>query len=311
MRTYIQIIRRALVLGALLIAGSPPAFAQDNSSEIARLREQIGGLDQKLRVLERQQELKEETSTAAAKALPLVAAGASGFSITSADKAYQLRIRANIQADGRFYLSDSGDDTFVLRRVRPSFEGTIAKNFSFRIMPDFAGSSVILVDAYAGYKYSDALNIQVGKFKVPFDLERLVSQTDLLFVERSYTTNLAPNRDNGVHVFGDLAGGLVSYNLAWVDGTADGGTSITDADNEKEVVGRLFTHPFNAAFPIFANPTTSATKVSSTTLGVNWYLNHNVKLVFNWEHSSFDGGLTGAVTGQDEDAILTRVQLRY
>src|SRR5690606_2177734 len=162
-------------------------------------------------ILERKQELKDEA--AAASPPPVVTASASGFSLSNPDRSFQLRIRGNIHADARFFVSDNvnGNDTFLLRRVRPSFEGGVGQKFSFRIMPDFAPSSVTLFDAYATYSHSTAFNVHVGKLKSPFDLERLASQTDLLFIERGYPTSLGPNRDVGVQFSGDVLGGKLTY----------------------------------------------------------------------------------------------------
>ena len=42
-----------------------------------------------------------------------------------------------------------------------------------------------------------------GKFKPPVGLERLVSDSDMLFVERALPTDLVPNRDVGVQVYGE------------------------------------------------------------------------------------------------------------
>lgn len=245
-------IRAASLAALASIALAPfPARAQTAPSpaspdEIAALREQIRLLDQKLRVLERNQELKDEAATAAAKAAPVVAAGASGFSLTSADKRFSLRIRGNIQADGRYYFEDNGDqpDQFVLRRIRPSFEGTVAEKFGFRIMPDFANNQVQLLDAYGTYKHHDGLQFLFGKAKSPFDLERLVSQTNMLFIERSYPTLLGPNRDTGVQIYGDLFKGALGYQTAFLDGASDGGSAETDTNDGKDAVVRLFAHPF-------------------------------------------------------------------
>jgi phosphate-selective porin OprO/OprP len=437
-----------------LAASAAGLHAQAGSDEVSQLREQIRQLDQKLRVLERKQEIKDETDAAAAKASPVVAAGAGGFSITSGDKKSQLRIRANLQADGRFYVSDNveGNDTFLIRRLRPSFEGTLGEKFAFRIMPDLAPATFNLLDAYITYQHSPAFNVLFGKTKTPFDLERLVSQTDLLFIERAYPTSLGPNRDLGIQLFGDVLAGKLSYQLAWQNGVPDNGTSVTDTDDEKEVAARLFSHPFKdtdsllaglgvglaatvgdkdtgapagfrtnaqqtffswaavantgrhtrispqfyyyngalgiigsqvtskqeltrgnvtreienqawylathyvltgedasyrgvtpatafnwaagtwGAFEIaarygileideaafegtsatwFANPATSAREAKGTTLGVNWYLNRNVKASLNFEHTDFVGGASGPVTRENEKAIFTRVQLRY
>ena len=67
-----------------------------------------------------------------------------------------LRLRGYAMADGRFYLHDqpnNGIDTFLLlREVRPILEGTVYRDFDFRLMPDFgngASPSTILQDAYS------------------------------------------------------------------------------------------------------------------------------------------------------------------
>jgi phosphate-selective porin OprO/OprP len=71
----------------------------------------------------------------------------------------------------------------------------------------------------------------------------------------------------------------------------------------------------NAAFTggatSFADPDTQASEASAWTLGVNWYLNENVKWVLNYEQTSFDGGATGGADRVDEKAFLTRMQLAF
>jgi phosphate-selective porin OprO/OprP len=73
--------------------------------------------------------------------------------------------------------------------------------------------------------------------------------------------------------------------------------------------------PDNAAFEggtlSFADPNTQATQASAWALGVNWYLNENVKWVLNYEQTAFDGGATGGKDRGDERAFLTRVQLGF
>ena len=69
----------------------------------------------------------------------------------------------------------------------------------------------------------------------------------------------------------------------------------------------------NAAFPIFANPATSASAAKAWSAGVNWYLNENIRVNLSYSRTTFDGGSgTGAtVTKQPENAIFTRVQLAF
>ena len=58
----------------------------------------------------------------------------------AADGNFKLRVRGYVQADSRFFLSDSeqrGVDTLVLRRVRPIFESTMYSLYDVRIMPEY------------------------------------------------------------------------------------------------------------------------------------------------------------------------------
>ena len=73
--------------------------------------------------------------------------------------------------------------------------------------------------------------------------------------------------------------------------------------------------PDNAAFEggaqSFADPNTQATKAAAWALGLNWYLNENLKWVLNYEQTAFDGGAAGGKDRDDEKAFLTRVQLGF
>src|SRR4029077_15086752 len=178
------------------------------------VEERLDELDQKIRVLDRKGEIDKEAATEKAKTATAVTSGKDGFSIKSADGAYVLKLRGYVQLDGRFWNGDDerpATDTFLVRRARPILEGTVFKIFDFRIMPDFGGGTTVLQDAYLDGRFSPVFKVRAGKFKPPVGLERLQSATDILFVERAFPTNLVPNRDLGVQLFGDFAGGAVSY----------------------------------------------------------------------------------------------------
>ena len=160
--------------------------------------------------------LAQEKAPPAAKPAdaPKVTAGGEGFVLQSSNGDYRLQLRGYVHFDGRFFSSDAGllaTDTFLLRRVRPIFAGTVGRHFEFQIMPDFGVGTTVLQDAWLDVNYSPKLRVRVGKFKSPVGLERLQSATALAFVERAYPTALVPNRDVGVMLHGDLAGGVVAY----------------------------------------------------------------------------------------------------
>src|SRR6185503_10430294 len=103
---------------------------------------------------ERKDELNKEAATEKGKTATSISAGASGFSIRSADTSFVLKLRGYIQADARFYADDhsaeTANDTFLLRRVRPILEGTVFEKYDFRLMPDF-GSGVTASAANDAY----------------------------------------------------------------------------------------------------------------------------------------------------------------
>jgi phosphate-selective porin OprO and OprP len=189
----------------------------------------------------------QETACPAENNPPLtISAGKGGFFLTSPDGDFVFRLRGYIQADGRFFFdqSSSAVDTFVLRRVRPIFEGTVHKIFDFKIMPDFGGGTTVLQDAYLDAKFNPAFKIRFGKAKTPFGLERLQSATDIIFIERSLATNLVPNRDLGIVVFGDIGGDKFSYAVGVFNGVVDLGSADLDTfGDSKDFAGRVFVKP--------------------------------------------------------------------
>ena len=239
------------VLLLLLSAGPLGAWQEPDTQEPDQktLQEKVDELDQKIRILERKDELEKEAAAEKAKTATNATSGRDGFSLRSADGAYQLKIRGYVQLDGRFFSDDDerpATDTFILRRVRPIFEGTVFKIFDFRIMPDFGGGTTVLQDAYLDARFSPKIKVRAGKFKPPVGLERLQSAQDLLFVERGLPTNLVPNRDLGVQLFGDLAGGNVSWAAGVFNGVPDGGNVDLDGNDGKDWAARLFFQPFLA-----------------------------------------------------------------
>lgn len=234
-------------------AQDPAATTEEASSDEAQdetpksVEERLDELDQKVKILDRKSELDKEAATEKAKTASSVTSGKDGFSIKSADGAYVLKLRGYTQFDGRFYQADDqrpANDTFLLRRIRPIFEGTLFKIFDFRIMPDFAQGQTVLFDGYLEGRFSPAFRVRAGKFKPPIGLERLQSATDTFFIERAFPTALVPNRDLGVQLSGDLAGGGVTWAAGYFNGVPDAGNLDLDVEDRKDAAARVFFTPF-------------------------------------------------------------------
>ncbi|MDX2058313.1 MAG: porin [Gemmatimonadales bacterium] len=216
---------------------------------LRRLEDRVEGLDQRLRVLDRLEELRRDSAMAADRTRPIVTTGADGFTIRSSDGRWRVRLSGYFQADSRWYPTDDAGllvDGFLIRRARPMVEGTLSKYFDFRIMPDFGSGQPTLYEAWLEARLHPALSVRAGKFKPPVGLERLQSATDLRFIERGFPTNLAPNRDVGVQIGGELAAGAVTYQAGVFNGVPDLGFGDGDANDAKEIATRLFLVPFAA-----------------------------------------------------------------
>lgn len=244
--------RAAAYAAAFTALAFAPFTAQAQTAaspdDVAALREQIRLLDQKLRVLERNQEIKDETA-AAAKAAPKITAADGRFEIASADGANSIRLRGLVQGDARFYFDDANaaTDKFLLRRARLIFEGKFSERFNYVVQPEFAGSTVSILDAFVNTAITPAVNVQVGRFKTPVGLEQLQSDPVAFFNERSIATNLAPNRDVGVQLFGSVAQQRIGYQVSVTNGVIDGGNSTPASDNAEgdfTFAARLFATPF-------------------------------------------------------------------
>jgi phosphate-selective porin OprO and OprP len=225
---------------------------------------------------------------------PVVGADANGFSLKSEDENFNLKVRAHFHADNRYFADDPAHNfasTLAIRRARLLFEGTLAKYFDFKIMPDFAGSRLVLQDVYMDARILPQIRLRVGKFKTPFGLERLQQPVNISFVERALPNNLVPNRDLGIQVHGDFNGGVLNYMVGVFNGVPDGESGDVDQDthDSKDYAGRIFAQPFlkkeNSAlrgFGIGIAATTGVHRGTSTASNLRPYLTTGQSTFFRY-----------------------------
>lgn len=233
---------------------TPAHAAALSDDDVKALIQRVNELEQQVKVLQRNREVDKDAADDKAKTTPTVSLGSGGLIIKSADSNFTMNAHGYVQVDDRTYLGQkTTPDTLLLRRVRPILEGTIWKDFNYRLMLDFGqgtanGSNVnnqnLLDDAYINAKLWPQAQIQAGKFKSPLGLERLQSTAELFFVETGFATQLTPNYDVGLMVHNDYFNTPIGYAVGIFDGAADGGSEDFDADQGKDVVARLFLQPF-------------------------------------------------------------------
>jgi len=464
-----------LGLSQAVIAAEPTADVHALLERLERLEARLGGapadqtnetddvvaeLSSRLAILERKLEIQQEEAVAKAPVTPVVAVGDKGLSIKSAGAGdFEVKLRGGAQFDNRAFIDDgvnAGSDTALFRRIRPTLEGTLGPLVAWRITPELAEDQTSLIDAYVDVKFNPAYSLRVGKIKGPIGLERLQSFNALAMIERGFPTELAPSREIGGQIFGELRKGEITYAVGAFNGAPDGrnATSV-DVDDNLEFQGRVFFEPWkneaNAlsglgfgvaasvgdkdgagnsflpryrtpgqqvffnyrstvaargehrrlspqayfyrnqlglqaeyirssqelilgtaindqsdleheawqltggwvltgepasykgiekpfrpfvigrdgwgafelvgrigeldvdddAFPRFADPAAAASAANAWGLGLNWYLNSNLKLVLNHTHTTFDGGGANGTDRRDEDTLFTRLQVAF
>ena len=206
----------------------------------------LDDIEQTARIAARKLELLEEEAAKKAKESPKVTADDKGFSIRLPDNSFVLRIRGLVQADGRFFIDNpvlAANDTFLVRKFRPSLEGTLFGVIDFRLLPELAGTPQVL-DGWVDLHFWDWLRLRAGKMKAPIGLERLQGDADRVFLEQALIANLSSQRDVGVQLWGDIRGGLVHYVAGIFNGSPDNVGADTDINHAKDFIGRLFVHPF-------------------------------------------------------------------
>jgi phosphate-selective porin OprO and OprP len=239
--------------GAALAQTAPQSTQSTPPNADPDLRREIEDQKQRLLILERKLENQQDAATAAAATAPKITINASRFQIGSNDNSNFIRFRGTLFADNRAYAGDSAPetaDTFLLRSVRPTFEGTFGNIYDFRFTPDFGSGRSIIVDAYAAARFKPGFVVTVGKFKPSVGLERLQSEPDLRFMERGLPTLLVPNRDLGLQLSGDFAGGAFGYQVGYFNGVTDGqssdnlATPDVESDTGGDYAARVFFQPF-------------------------------------------------------------------
>lgn len=173
-----------------------------------------------------------------------------------ADK--HMRLSGYLQGGYRYDTGIDEASTFYLLRARVSLTGDFAQDrLDYRLQVDMAGSPKIC-DLYVRYKPLNALNLELGQFKIPFSYENEnCGPTTVEFIDYSYiTTYLARNngrydgiaatgRDIGLQIYGGFIQrdgySIINYNVGVFNGS---GINLKDNNMSKDFIARLIIKPF-------------------------------------------------------------------
>ncbi len=200
------------VSGAVMMMAGQFALA-DSTTDI------VDALVSKGVLTEEEGKLITKGHTSKTNVTPVVKEKDGAFTLESANGRNSIQLTGRIHLDYRqnnldVYDTDYNDrdsataaDNFELRRARLGVKGKFAKDFKYEIVGNLPGTATVDV-AYFDYAKYDAVQLRLGKFKQPFNLEELTSSNNIDFMERSYVNQLAPAKKIGAMLFGQPATGF-------------------------------------------------------------------------------------------------------
>ena len=172
-------------------------------------------------------------------------------------KDFTSRITFNGYAQGGWsYQNPDGKATnsYNLKRTLLWAKARITDRWSFMFMHDF---SSVVQEFYTDYRLSknNEMTVRLGQFKHSYSMENPMSPTQLELIDVYsqavlYLAGEGPDplngvnygRDMGLEVFGDLANGLIHYELALMSGQ---GINRKDLNNQKDFIAKLELRPFD------------------------------------------------------------------
>lgn len=153
--------------------------------------------------------------------------------------------------------NDSQNDGVGIRFARVYVNGTVLRDFNYRVQVDFAGSPRIM-DAYLEWARYHFVTLKAGEFKRCFGMENPMNPWDICFGEYSQLSrklvgygdrcgeSSMSGRDLGVQVAGDFLKSRTDghYYLRYQVGMYNGqGINQRDLDRKKDWIGALLFSP--------------------------------------------------------------------
>ncbi len=260
---------RSLVAGSLVCgAATLPAFAEDTDvaamrTELAQMRAEIAQLkaetgaswmdqarEQEMRALV--EEVMSDVSSRSAFQEGGLGAGHDGKKFYLEGNGFRLNVGGQMQFRWVYNTSDArtGDaeelDGFEMRRTKLSFDGYIGDpklGYTIVLASDrdrpVSDADVYVTDAIIDYKFDNGVKVSVGRMKLPFLAEELLSSKRLLAADRGMSTEFfTAGRAEQIQVEIPIEEVAKVY-LAYSDGANTDGTGATADTVDYAVTGRV------------------------------------------------------------------------
>jgi phosphate-selective porin OprO/OprP len=203
---------------------------------------------------------KEESANQEKKALPQAAEAEpktkvttnyNGLTVSSPDGRFKFNVGGRVQVDWAVFDQDITPlgDGMELRRARLKAEGTMYKDFKFKLEANFdSNGDVSVTDAWVSYQGFKPLGLPLvltaGHQKVPFSQQSMTSSNWQVFQERSMQDSFIDNPAMGRRRLGFIAH---SYGEHWMASAGLFAEGINDRGDQNQgfgTAGRLLFYPF-------------------------------------------------------------------
>jgi phosphate-selective porin OprO and OprP len=135
----------------------------------------------------------------------------------------RLDVRFKTQLDWRGFDPVIDEDEFDRRSLRGGINGELGKDLEFQIEHDLFSDGEWR-DVFVKWRTFRQAEVSVGRFKVPFGREELISFSDVDFAYRALvSTTIPPARDKGVMVEGRFLKRGFTYQAGVFNGDGDNG----------------------------------------------------------------------------------------
>lgn len=204
----------AAISSAMLFGFAHQAFADTTDdlldALIAKgvLTEEEGALLQKGRVTEKKKKNSE-----------IKANFKDGIVFESGDGQHSMQVEGRLHFDYHSvdgYGTQNDPDTstiadnFEIRRARIGVKGKFYNDYTYEIQTNMVGGTSNLVDqAWVNVGWWKEAQFKFGRYKAPFNLEKMTSSNNSDFNERSYVNQVAPNEVLGAMVWGTPMDGVI------------------------------------------------------------------------------------------------------
>jgi len=148
----------------------------------------------------------------------------------SKDGKNSLLLHGRVQLDYRSSDLPDSTDSFDVRRAYLGVKGKLYDKWTYEITGDWGRDSGPRLEyAYVDYKWNSAVRARAGHFKFPFGFSQVTSSRFTDFMERSFTDDYEPGKDQGVMVYGEPKKKVFSYALGYAN---DGGGRASAPDTD-------------------------------------------------------------------------------